>query len=528
MTRPDERRFILFPRGHVRDSIILDTLRNGLAEMVNPDTGAAFTPDEIAIATQEGSRYWLEADAIDLMGQAQQARAAWFVDQTFPRRSSSAYLAGVHQPMWIPAGKLNAVGGSGLVQGRADPGVIWVGSSTLGDPSARIARDASLNRYQLMQTATTGANGTVELRLQGLDGGDNTNPPVDTILTWINPPANAEPEATVLENFTGGANAETDAEFAARIEDAQRYRPASGNRGHFRAWAREASVSIEAGFVYACALSAGNVTVCILQKRGRALGAFARLPSFVTMSQATAYLTPPGSPVVPGNVHVLVVAPLGVSSDISLKIGLQRGTGGGWTDFAPWPRSSPAFKFAAITSMVDNTDFRITTDIAPSFALPASGVNLPRLMIWDNTFCRFHELQISTITNTGTNEYRIQLSTASAYVSIGSYISPYTDQHEGIAKSVERYFDSLGPGEIVDPTTSLLAHRAYRFPRMAEEYPSRINARLTSELLESLGGAAGDADLANATRTSPNVPVSVTSGPELLVLGQLGIYDSED
>ena len=41
---------------------------------------------------------------------------------------------------------------------------------------------------------------------------------------------------------------------------------------------------MEAGFVYACALSAGNVTVCILQKRGRALGAYARLPSFITMS----------------------------------------------------------------------------------------------------------------------------------------------------------------------------------------------------------------------------------------------------
>jgi uncharacterized phage protein gp47/JayE len=528
VTRPDERRFILFPRGHVRDSIILDTLRNGLAEMVNPDTGALFTPDEIAIITQEGSRYWLEADAIDVMGQAQQARAAWFVDQTFPRRSSSAYLVGVHQPMWIPTGKLAAVGGSGIVRARADASVVWVGSSTLGDPAARIARDASLNRYQLMQTAVTWADGTVELKLQGIDGGDDTNPPIDTILTWVNPPANAEPEAIVIENFTGGANAETDAEFAARIEDAQRYRPASGNRGHFRAWAREASVSVEAGFVYSCALSAGNVTVCILQKRGRALGPYARLPNFVTMSQATAYLTPPGSPVVPGNVHVLVVSPLGVASDISVKLGLQRGSGGGWADFAPWPRSSSAFKFAAITSMVDNTDFRITTDVAPNFALPATGVNLPRLMIWDNTFSRFHELPITTISNTGVNEYRIQLATGVAYVSIGAYISPYTDQHEGIARSVEQYFDTLGPGEIIDPSTSLLAHRAYRFPRTSEEYPNRVNARLTSSLLEALGGAAGDADLANATVAAPSVPVSVTSGPEMLVLGQLGVYDIED
>lgn len=529
MARPDERRFVLFSRGHVRDNIILAVLRDGLREMVNPDTGEVFTEDEIARITQDGGRYFLEADGIDLFGQATQSRASWFVDQVFPRRASSAYLTGVHQPLWLPEGKLEEEGGSGTVLALASPGVIWTGSSELGDASARVARDSAGNRYQVVVTATTPADGEVTLTLRGIDGGSDTNPVIDAILRWDNAPSGAEPECTVTTNFSGGINAETDAEFANRIEDAQRYRPGAGNRAHFRAWAREASASIEVAFVYACALNAGSVVVCVLQKRGTATGPTARIPSIGTLTDATAYLSPPNSPVVPGNVHVLVVVPVSQPSDVSLRLGLQPGAGGGWADLSPWPRATDDYPIAEITTLTSQTVFRITTDSEVPFDLPASGSTLPQLMVWNSTTSRFEQLSISTITLSSTDVYEITLAAAPTFtIALGDAISPYTDQNEAVAESVEAYFDALGPGELVDLSTSLVGHRAYRFPRAAQEYAYKLNQRIVGDMLEALGGAAGDVELANATVTTPTVPTSPTTGPSLITLGQLGIYDVED
>lgn len=529
MARPDERRFVLFPRGHVRDLVILATLRTGLRTMVNPDTGAIFTEDEIATITQEGSRYWLEADAIDLYGQATQARASWFVDQTIPSRASSAYLAGVHQPLWIPEGKLDASGGSGDVTARADSGVIWVGSSTLGDPAAHVCRDGAGNLYQVRVTKTTPASGVVTLTLEAVEGGADTNPAIGTVLTWENAPANAEVTCEVATNFTGGLPAETDAEFAARIEEAQRLRPGSGNRAHFRAWARQASNAVESSFVYACALNAGAVVVAIVQKRGTAVGPLARIPSAATLADAVAYLTPPGSPVVPGNVKVVVVPAVSEPSNVSLRVGLQRGAGGGWADISPWPRASVTYPLAKVTTVSSQTDIRITTDVAPTFALPSTGSNLPKLMIWNGASSRFEQLQLSTVSLISTNVYRLQLSAAPSFtIALDDVVSPYTDQHEGVALAVEAYMDGLGPGELVNLSTSVLAHRAYRFPKTSQEYPFKLNSRIASDLLEALGGAAGDVELVSASVTTPTVPNSPTTGPSLITIGELGIYDVED
>jgi uncharacterized phage protein gp47/JayE len=530
MARPDERRFILFPRGHVRDNIILAALRAGLRELVNPDTGALFTEDEIAVITQEGSRYYLEAEAIDIYGQATQSRAAWFVDQLFPRRASSAYLTSVHQALWLPEGKLAAVGGSGDVTARGDSGVIWVGSSELGDPAAHFCRDSRLKRYQVLVTETTPASGEVTLTLRGIDGGDSTNPVAGDVLTWENPPANGEPTCTVAENFSGGINAETDAEFAVRLEEAQRLHPGSGNRGHFRAWAKAASAAVEVAFVYACALNAGSVIVAIIQKRGSAVGPLARIPSTGTMVDVTAYLTPPASPVVPGNVNLVAVPAVSQPTDVALRVGLERGADGGWSDLSPWPRASTAYPFAAITTLTSQTSFRITTDEAPTFALPASGSTLPALMVWNESTSRFEQLSVSAVSLFAANEYTITLSAAPSFtIALGDVISPFTEQHLLVALSAEGHFDSLGTGEVVSLTSSLVAHRAYRFPRTAQEYPAKLNARIVSDMLEALGGSAGDVELISPTSTTtPTVPVSPSTGPSLITLGKLGIYDVEE
>ncbi len=529
MTRPDERRFVLFDRGHVRDQIILAHMRNQMRTLTNPDTLALFTEDEILRLTQPGSRFYIEADAIDLYGQAVQARNSYFVDQIIPTRSSSAMLQGVHGPLWLPDGYLAATGGSGDVNAKATAGVIFVGSSTIGDPAATNGRDPNGKRYQVLTTRVTPAEGEItDLTLVGIDGGEDTNLAIGTEISWSNAPIGAEPTAAVSSAFEGGLEQETDADFAKRVEDRIRHKPASGNRAHVRAWARQSSNLVETAFVYACGLHAGSTVVCITKKRGSSIGPLGRIPTTALMTLVTGYLVPPASPVVPGPAFVLVVKPTSVPSDLALCIGLRHGTAGGWAAARPWPRSSTAYPKAAITAVTSQTVFRIATDVAPNGTLPLTGGNAPQLMLWNEARSEFEKLNVTSVAFISTNLYEITLSAAPSFtITTGAVVSPYTDRLVVIASALEKYFDALGPGEIIDLATDVRSPRAHRWPTASEEFPQRAGAAIVTPVLDALGGAAGDGDLAAISQTVPAVPASITSGPNQLTLGKVGIYALE-
>ncbi len=530
MTRPDERRFVLFPRGYVRDQVILAHMRNSLRVLVNPDTNAVFTEDEIARITQSGSRYYIQADAIDLYGQAVQARDSYFVDQMVPTRAASPFLLNVHGPLWIPDGLLSATGASGTVGGLATPGVIWPGSTTLGDPAATVGVDPNGLSYQVLIGVTTDGSGNAPMTLKGIDGGDATNLAVGTIIKWKNPPVGAQPQAATTSAFSGGVDDETEADFAKRIEDRIHHRPASGNQAHFRAWALQSSNAVEQAYVYACALNAGSVVVSCTQKRASVVGPLARIPSFGTLSVLTGYLTPPASPVVPGSAFVLVVPPNSVPSDLGLRIALRRATPGGWADITPWPKASTAFPRAAITTLTTQTNFTITTDVAPTFLLPATGANAPQMMVWRKATSSFEKLNVLSVTNVGTNLYTIVLNAAisTANLATGDVISPYTDRAVAVAQAVQTYFDALGPGELIDLVNDTRKHRAFRYPKPSEGAPQKVGQGIVTTLLDVLGGAASDAELVQASVTTPALPALITSGPNLLTLGQLGCYDPDN
>lgn len=529
MTRPDERRFVLFERGHVRDNIILAHWRNQLRTKINPDTGAVFTEDEVLRITQPGSRFYIEADAIDLYGQAVQSRNSFFVDQIFPHSAASSMLQLEHGPLWLPDGYLAASGGSGEVTAKADPGVIFVGSSTIPDPGATWGRDPNGKRYQVLTTRVTPGGGEIDdLVLVGIDGGDDTNLAVGTEISWSNPPIGAQPTATVSLAFEGGLEQETDADFADRLEDRIRHKPASGNSAHFRAWARQSSNQVETAFVFACAPRAGSVLVCITKKRGSSLGPLGRFPTLALKTIATAYLVPPNSPVVPAWPSVVATGPQSQPSDLAILLGLRRGANGGWSSARPWPQSSTTYPKAAITSVASQTSFKVATDVAPVGTLPLTGGNAPQLMVWNLSKSRFEKLAVTSVAFDSTNLYQVTLSAPPTFtIAPGMVISPYTDRLEVIAESIETYFDALGPGEVVSLTNDVRATRAFRYPRSSEEYPQRAGAAIITSVLDALGGAAGDGDVAQITETVPDLPANMTDGPKMLTIGDVGVYDLE-
>lgn len=540
MVAPDEREFTTFRRGQVRDDIILASFRNALRVMVNPSTGLTFTEDEIARATQPGSRFYIEADAIDLFGMSNQARAAFLADQIDPRRANTSVLDNIWGRLWLgPESRLAATGGSGDVLAKGVPGTIFSGSTTIGDPTAVVGTDPNGLRFQVLQTEALAADGTARLTLKGIDTGFETNLKVGTVLTWSqNVPLGADPQAAVVDTigqpgvgFQGGFDVETDEEYANRIEERMRERPAAGNAPHFQAWSQQANGSVEQAFVYPIALNAGSVVIAITQRRNQTQtdGPLGKFPSIGTLVDVTNFLTPPASPVVPQRVFALVVSPQSQPSDLVVRISMNQGSGGGWQDVVPWPNPAEASPASAtpvtdVAVVTTQLDFDVNnSDPLPGGAASLSGTDAPAIMIWNDSTSRFEQLAVDTITDNGVTKNITLTAAPSKTVIVGDRVSPFTDRLTVIAEALELFFDSLGPGEIL-PKNDPRFSRAARQPRPNVKFPFRAGQGIISVLVDALGGVAPDAELSVISRTDPDLPANVSDGPNKVTLGKVTIY----
>ncbi len=533
MTTPDERKFITFQRGEIRD-IILMAFRNQLRTMTDPDTDSTFTEDKIAQITQPGSRFYIEADAIDLVEQAKQASGLYLSGQFRPKWANTEMLEEMWGKVWLGDDpRLPATGGSGTVSAAANVGAIWPGSTTIPDATAAIATDANGKSYQVLYTVVTPASGIVSLTLKGIDVGADTNPLKDASLAWsTNEPGSANSTCTVTSDprFSGGFNEETDEELADRIEQNIRHRPASGNNSHISAWAREASVAVEQGWIFACAMNAGSVLVSITQKRDPDAdppeGPNIRAnPAEGTMLDVTQYLTPPGSAVEPERVYLVVTSPNPQSSDIVMRLSMSVGATAGWGDVDPWPVHRVAYEEVIVTNIVSATEFECETDGPLPGTVPSlTGDDAPQIMLWNEDQSRYIKLDVQTISHAGfTATVELNSAPSGYVVALGDRISPYTSQELSIAEACEEYFDGLGPGEVVDSTDPRSA-RALRFPKATEQYPSRAGEVVLSRVIDALAGVAADASLPYQSRNSPDLPGDVIDGPNMVTLGHVSVF----
>lgn len=525
--RAPERAFATFRRGQVREDI-LTSFRFGLRQVLNPDTNAAFTETEIATATGRLSRYFIEADAIDLVLLSAQNRDLFFADQARIDRAATTFLTGYHGRLWGES-KLSAVGGSGPVDAPATPGSIFVGSTTVPDPAAVFGTDAQGLRFQVLFTEITPAGGVATLQLKGIDTGPATNIDVGNEIKWSNAPPTAPEPATVTTKFTGGFGAETDREFARRLLDRVRQKQAAGNNAQFRAWARQASVAVEDGFIYATAIHAGSVRVAVTQRRGDTEGPTGRLASVGTLTDVTAFLTPPASPVVPTPPFVVVTGHVAEGVDMTLGMSLPFGQASGWEDLDPWPGLGTGAPFNTyISAITDQQNFKITRGLA-SKDLPA-GVTAPSMMALDPARSRFESLNVQSVTLDAGDVFDVVLAAAPSFTLVagsattGTRLSPDVSRRELIAQTIEAYFDSLGPGELVDLSVDLRAHRAFRFPPPNEEFPQRAGTGVISRLQDALGASLADATLDEVSQSLPTLPADPVDEPNMLVADDLGIY----
>ena len=521
-----DRAFPVFEAGQLRDMALEDfRVSVRLAGLINPRTGVPFTEDELATATIEGSYKYIDASAIDQIEQVNQARALWLADQIRPERASTEWIQGFHDKLW-GIGYLDASGGSGDVLGKGAPGVTFVGSTTPGAPGAVTGTDAAGNRYQVLFTATLDGSGEATLTLVGIDTGEKTNltPGDGVVITWTNPPIGAEPTALVLTQFTGGLEAENDAQHVRRLERQIRDKQGASNGAQLRAWAEAgAKNAVESAFTYDCALYAGSGVLVPIQKRAsNVAGPLGRIPSAAVLSALRDLLVPPGSPVVPGVAWLVVLPPVPVDTDMVIAITMPVGRSSGFADFQPWPNQD-AGTAPEITAVTSQTVFQIT---APT-PLP-TGITAPQMMVWDAATSRMVKLDVLSVVLNGGSVYDVTLSgpPAGTTIAVGQWVSPYSARALLLSTTIEGYFDGLGPGELLDVSTSSTdprAARAFRFPKPSDEYPQRAGSGVLRDLEDALGATFVDGDLIAQSVAVPPLPTDPILGPRLLVPGRISI-----
>jgi baseplate J-like protein len=509
MLTTDEGQYPFKRRGDMRDQVLAD-MRWGLVQR-------GVTAADAAIATAPHSEYYIRADALDSVLMLDQARGEWLLAQLDPATAGTGALDRLWGKVYdFP--RLPASGGSGDASAPCPALTHFVGSTTIGDPTAYTCTDGTYT-YQVLYDVTSPSDASpATVSLISIDTGYGTNIQPPTQLTWLNAPDFVTQPATVTVAFSGGNPIESDRDYANRFLRRLRHKPAAGNNAQVRAWGEDASTNaIEACMVYACARYAGTTIVAPLQKRGNVLGPLARIPSVGTLATVGAYLTPPGSPVMPTPPAVWVVAAVPISTDMVIDLSMPVGSPAGYVDYQPFPGEVGGVA-PSIVAITDQQHWQLNSPQG----LPA-GVTAPSMMVWNDAISAFEVLVVTSVTLNSGTVYDVVLAEApQKTLAVGDFISPAVSQPTVIATAIQEYFDGLGPGELVGPS-DLRLHRAARFPKPREEYPQRAGSGILSEIGDALGGTLADSNLSSVTVTLPPVPADPMTGPSLVVAGRMSI-----
>jgi hypothetical protein len=254
------------------------------------------------------------------------------------------------------------------------------------------------------------------------------------------------------------------------------------------------------------------------EAHGCAAGARTRLQAVTgTLLAARGYLVPPNSPVVPARAFIAVTTFTPRSADTIVQLAQVKGNNAGWKDPIPWPGITAAP--AAIVTVTNQTTFRTHSDTALSNATPA-------MMVWNVDTSRFEALKVASVVDAGGGNFDVLLQQAPTKVLVvGDWISPEMIRRDTVAVAAEEYFDSLGPGEVVDLAVDTRADRAARFPDPAEEFPSRGGQALVTAISDGLGATVSAGLLFSMSATTPALPSDAIDGPGKLTLGKLAVYD---
>lgn len=225
----------------------------------------AFTIYKPGDSTAEGSDAWVEANALAIQLFRQQLRdvdiASWI---------SVKYATGTKlddlAAQWLPTPRQAATQWFGRVTFTATSGS--TPTAAIGDLTATSESGLSYTNTEIIAAGDWSA-GTVAVEVESDTTGTSNNQSNGTALTLNSTPAGFESSATLIvdANTILATDRESDEDLRARVFNATKNRPASGNWSHFKEWAEEVD-GVDTAYIYPLMYGLGTVLVVPMGESG--------------------------------------------------------------------------------------------------------------------------------------------------------------------------------------------------------------------------------------------------------------------
>ncbi|OOH87329.1 baseplate J protein [Pasteurellaceae bacterium 15-036681] len=197
------------------------------------------------------SDYYVRASALASCAVGLYAHQNWIVRQYFPDTADSEYLE-MHAALRNIYRK-NATYASGTLK-------------VFGQQGATITEDLQIKNgdlyYVTKSSAVIGAEGFATVKVIALATGASSNIKSDRTAMFMAAPVSISTECQLLEDVTGGTDAESDSALLARLLERIRRPPSGGNKNDFRQWA-ESIDGVTSAYVYPLRRGEGTVDIAI-------------------------------------------------------------------------------------------------------------------------------------------------------------------------------------------------------------------------------------------------------------------------
>jgi hypothetical protein len=409
-----------------------------------------------------------------------------------------------------------ATGATGYVQIAASAGGgVLVEGDELVDPTTGL-------RFQVLVTDLFQSGADVPI--QAIDTGPAGNLDAGTVLVFSNPRPGVGAKASILpqgdgSGLSGGHDAETDDEYAARIIEQQSNPPASGNAAEYiRETERTPGVPVEKAWVIP-AWGGPGTTCVIFTVRADASGG-KRTPNSVQLGQVEANLRA----FFPGDDSIAVAAVLSVPIPIAVSV-TWRKNAAGWVDNIPWPPfvdSAPV----AVDAAGARTSAALRASTSVPIAAPLPGQTVGLYDFRSGTFKRKRVAVVATVTAGRSWDLTFDTTNNASDLYVPSpqqLLSPWSDSLNLLPGAVIDFMRRLGPGEqfstFPDPGV-----RRRRQPESPISWPNTIgNADLVGAIKATR--PVSDVTLLLPAQTPYPTPVGAPGVfVGLFMLGQLAVF----
>lgn len=197
------------------------------------------------------SDYYVRASALASCAVGIYTHQNWIVRQYFPDTADSEYLE-MHAKLRNIYRK-NATYASGTLK-------VFGQANTVVPEGLQVKKG---DLYYVTKTgASLGAEGIATVKVIALATGASSNVKSDTTAMFMSAPVGVASECTLLDDVSGGTEAESDAALLARLLERIRRPPSGGNKNDFRQWA-ESVDGVTSAYVYPLRRGEGTVDIAI-------------------------------------------------------------------------------------------------------------------------------------------------------------------------------------------------------------------------------------------------------------------------